>query len=72
MLKVIALLLLIGVLVSLFGGLTYLFKDADIADSRRALYALGIRITLAILLVGVIFYGLYTGELGLNAPWHTY
>ena len=72
MLKVIIILLLIGILVSLFGGLAFLLKDAHIPDSRRTFYALGIRISLAIALLIVIFYGLSTGQLELNAPWHNY
>ena len=72
MLKVLIVVLLIGVLVSLFSGLVFLFKDADKNDSRRTLYALGVRVTLAGALLTTIFYGLYTGQLrmGANAPWH--
>ena len=72
MLKVIIIVLLIAVIISLFSGLVFLFKDTNTNDSRRTLYALGVRITLASLLMIAIFYGLYTGELrmGTNAPWH--
>lgn len=72
MLKLLIIVLLIGVLLSLFSGLVFLFKDSFRNDSRRALYALGIRITLAVALLLTIFYGLYTGELefGASAPWH--
>ncbi len=70
MLKAIIVILLIGVLISLFSGLGFLFKDSDITGSRRTLIALGIRITLAGTLLGVTCYGLYPGELQLNAPWH--
>ena len=72
MLKALIVILLIGVLVSLFSGLTFLFQDTDRPDSKRTLYALGIRVTLATALVLTISYGLYTGQLtmGSNAPWH--
>ena len=70
MIKGLIVILLAGVLISLFSGLVFLFKDSNIPDSRRTLYALGIRITFAGLLLLVIFYGLATGELGMNAPWH--
>ena len=72
LLKVIIVVLLIGVIISLFSGLVFLFKDTDRNDSKRTLYALGIRITLASLLLIAIFYGFYTGELrlGTSAPWH--
>ena len=64
--------LLIGVIISLFSGLVFLFKDADRTDSRRTLHALGVRVTLAAALLGTMFYGFYTGQLrlGTNAPWH--
>ena len=68
--KVVIVVLLIGVVASLFSGLVFLFKDSDKGDSKRTLYALGIRIGLACLLVATISYGIYTGQLGMNAPWH--
>lgn len=72
MLKIIIVVLLIGVIISLFSGLVFLFKDAEKTDSRRTLHALGVRITLAAALLITIFYGFYTGQLrlGTNAPWH--
>jgi hypothetical protein len=71
-LKVLIVFLLGGVLVSLFSGLYFLFKDSDRNDSRRTLYALGFRITFAGALLVAVFYGFYSGELrmGVNAPWH--
>ena len=71
-LKVIIVVLLIGVIISLFSGLVFLFKDTDRTDSKRTWYALGVRVTLASLLLITIFYGFYTGQLrmGVNAPWH--
>ena len=72
MLKVVIVFLLIGVVLSLFSGLAFLFKDTGQPDSRRALRALGLRITLAAALLLTVFYGLYTGRLqfAANAPWH--
>ena len=73
MIKFLIVILLIGVLASLFSGLVFLFKDADKQNSRRTLHALGVRITLAAALLLTVFYGFYTGELklGANAPWHS-
>jgi len=68
--KALIVFLLICVLVSLFTGLSFLFKDSDRPESKRTLYALGVRIGFAAALLLVIFYGLYTGELELSAPWH--
>ncbi len=72
MLKIIIFVLLVGVVISLFSGLVFLFKDSDRQDSKRTLYALGVRVTLAAALLLTVFYGLYTGQLrmGANAPWH--
>jgi len=72
LLKIVIFVLLVGVVLSLFSGLVFLFKDSDRQDSKRTLYALGIRITLAAALLLTVFYGFYTGQLrmGTNAPWH--
>jgi len=72
MLKIIIVVLFVGIVISLFSGLAFLFKDADKPESRRTLHALGIRITLAAALLASVAYGFYTGELrlGTNAPWH--
>lgn len=72
LIKVIIIVLLIGVLLSLFSGLVFLFKDTGKPDSRRTLHALGVRITLAAALLITILYGFYSGQLrmGTNAPWH--
>ena len=71
-LKVLIIFLLIGVVISLFSGLVFLFKDTDKENSKRTLYALGVRVTFATALLLTIFYGFYTGQLrmGTNAPWH--
>lgn len=67
-LKFLIVVLFISLVVSLTSGLIFLLKDIQ-SDRKRGLYALGIRITLASLLMAVIFYGLYTGQLGSSAPW---
>jgi hypothetical protein len=72
LLKALILVLLIGVVVSLFSGLVFLFRDAERKESRRVLYALGVRIGLAVALLLAVLYGFHTGELrfGMSAPWH--
>ncbi len=70
LLKAVIIVLLIAVLLSLFSGLGFLFKDTHLPQSKRLLYALGLRVGLATLLLGTVFYGLYTGQLELSAPWH--
>lgn len=68
MLKIIIVILLAGIVISLIAGFVFFSKDHG--RSKRTLYALGVRVTLAVLLILTVSYGLYTGELGLNAPWH--
>ena len=69
LLKTIIVLLLIGVVASLFGGLNFLVKDLGSNNKKRLLYALGIRVTLAVLLLATIIYGAYTGQIKSQAPW---
>lgn len=67
MLKSIIILLLVGILISLAAGLVFFYKDKG--RSKRVLYALGVRVTLAVIMMVCIFYGLTTGELTISAPW---
>lgn len=70
MLKVIIFILLLAMIGSLFTGLSFLFKDSNKPESKRLLWALGIRVGLAMSVLGLIYYGLQTGQLTLAAPWH--
>ncbi len=70
MYKVVVVVVMFAMLASLFTSLSFLFKDAKQAGSRRLWYALGVRIALAVTLLSLIAFGLYSGQLGLNAPWH--
>ena len=69
LLKATIVILFIAVVISLFGGLRFLVKDLGGDNKKRLLYALGIRITLAALLLGTIIYGAYTGQINSTAPW---
>jgi ABC-type arginine transport system permease subunit len=68
-LKIIILVLFVGILISLSSALGFLLKDTQVPESKRTLYALGIRITLAVLMMLCIFYGFYSGILHSQAPW---
>ena len=59
--KSIIIVLIIGILLSLASSLFFLFKDRG---EGKTVYGLGIRVTLAILLIILVAYGLSTGELG--------
>ena len=67
MLKFIIAVLAIAMLISLFSSAFFLLKDKG--NTVRALYALRVRVTIAMLLLATIGYGLFTGQLGLNSPW---
>lgn len=68
-LKIAIVILFIAVVASLASSLTFLLKDIDKSGSKRGLYALGIRITLAATLLALIAYGIQTGQLANTAPW---
>ena len=67
MLKFIILVLALAMLASLFSSAFFLLKDKG--NTSRAIYTLRVRVTIAMLLLLTIGYGLYTGQLGLNSPW---
>lgn len=69
-LKIAIIVLFIAVVISLFTGLTFLVKDQG--TRRRQWYALGTRIVLAASLLGLIAYGIVSGELQFGAPWDAY
>ena len=53
--------LIILILLSLTSGLFFLFKDRG--NSKGTVISLGVRVSLAALLLILVAYGLYTGEL---------
>tara|TARA_A100001388_G_scaffold203143_1_gene154169 strand:+ start:1686 stop:1898 length:213 start_codon:yes stop_codon:yes gene_type:complete len=68
-LKTTILILLILVLISLASSLVFLFTDRGNPNKKRILYGLGFRVTLGVILVILIIYGVYSGELGNTVPW---
>lgn len=69
LLKTIIVVLFIAVVASLSSGVVFLLKDIDVSGSRRTAYILGVRVTLATVLMAVIAYGIHSGQLGNKAPW---
>jgi len=65
----IIILLVILILISLASSLVFLFVDRGNPGKKRILYGLGFRVTLGAILLVLVGYGLYTGQLGNNAPW---
>ncbi|MER2297053.1 twin transmembrane helix small protein [Pseudomonas promysalinigenes] len=66
MLKAAIVLLLLATIASLFSGLVFLVKDDD--HSTRLLKALTVRVTLAALTIGLVAWGLISGQLVSHAP----
>ncbi len=69
LLKIAIVVLFIAVLASLSSGLVFMLKDMNVPQSKRTVYALGTRITLAATLLALIAYGIHSGQLGNKAPW---
>ncbi|WP_185265767.1 DUF2909 domain-containing protein [Halopseudomonas xiamenensis] len=65
-LKVIIVLLLAAIVVSLFSGALFL---RDASSGGRLFNALSIRISLTVLVVLLIAWGLWSGQLQWGAPW---
>jgi hypothetical protein len=63
-------LLFIALLASLTSGFWFLLKDQG--GTRRTWYALSVRLALAAALMGLLVYGIRTGQLGSKAPWDAY
>ena len=69
MLKTIIIILLVLVLISLASSLVFLFVDRGNPEKKRILYGLGFRVTLGAIIIILIFYCVYSGQLGNQAPW---
>ncbi|VUD64143.1 hypothetical protein TDB9533_03254 [Thalassocella blandensis] len=69
LIKILIVIEFIVLLVCLASSFTFLVKDIGVSESKRVLYALGIRITFAALLLGTVAYGIQTGKLTNQAPW---
>lgn len=60
-LKALLLILFIAVVISLFSGLFFLIKDQG--HSNRSVNSLFYRVAFSALIIAVLLYGFYTGEL---------
>jgi hypothetical protein len=69
LLKAAIVLLMLALVASLGSGFYFLMVDQGDKTSRRTLHSLGVRLTLACGLVGLIVYGVATGQLGHRNPW---
>ena len=67
-LKVIIVILFIANLIALGSALYTLLHDQGRGGKRTA-WLLAIRVSLAILLLGFVVFGFWSGQLGVTAPW---
>ncbi|MCK5880690.1 MAG: DUF2909 domain-containing protein [Sinobacterium sp.] len=67
MIKLSILITFILLTISLFSGLFIVYKDKG--EGNRGLYALIIRVSLAVLLMLQVIWGIATGQIGSRAPW---
>lgn len=66
-LKLAILLVFFALVASLFIGFIFLIKDNN--KSRRLWNSLSVRLSLAGILIALLIYGIYTGQLSSHAPW---
>lgn len=67
MLKLLIVIVFLAILISLFTGLFFLFKDKE--NSKNLFISLSFRVSLTLLLLSLITFGLFNGTLGNQAPW---
>lgn len=66
-LKVIIVALLVAIVASLFSGAAFLTRNTG--SGRWLLTALTLRISLTVLLLALVVWGLWSGQLRWGAPW---
>ena len=69
MLKAAIVILVLALVASLGSGFYYLMLDQGDKTKRRTLHSLGVRLALAATLMGLIIYGVASGQLGHRNPW---
>lgn len=70
MLKLLILINFVLLVLSLFGSLFLVYKDKG--QGKRVLFALSTRVSLALLLMVLIGYGIASGKIGSQAPWDSF
>ena len=60
---------MVALIVSLGSGFYFLMMDQGDKTKRRTFHSLGVRVSLALCLMGLITYGVATGQLGHSNPW---
>ena len=71
MLIKIAIVVLFFANVAALGSALFTLLQDQGKGGKRTANLLAIRVSLAVLLIAVIAFGLFTGQLGVSAPWHS-
>jgi hypothetical protein len=69
LLKAAIVVLMLALVASLGSGFYYLMLDQGNLEKRRTFHSLGVRLAIAATLMGLIIYGVATGQLGHINPW---
>jgi len=69
LLKAAIVVLMLALVASLGSGFYFLMVDQGDKDKRRTLHSLGVRVSIAVMLMALIAYGVATGQLGHANPW---
>jgi hypothetical protein len=69
LLKAAIIVLMLALVASLGSGFYYLMLDQGDANKRRTFHSLGVRVSIAVMLMALIAYGVATGQLGHMNPW---
>lgn len=69
MLKILIIVFMVLLVASLATGAYFLMADQGDKNSRRTFQSLGVRLGLALGLMGLIVYGVASGKLGHRNPW---
>lgn len=69
LLKFILVLLVVAMLVSLSGALRNLFRNQGKTDSAQTFKWLVIRVSIAVAIILLVAFGVYSGQLTISAPW---
>jgi hypothetical protein len=60
---------MLALVASLGSGFYYLMLDQGNKEQRRTVHSLGVRLGIAGVLLGLVIYGVATGQLGHVNPW---
>lgn len=67
--KIAIVVMMLALIASLGSGFYFLMVDQGDKNQRRTFHSLGVRIGIALILAGLIVYGIASGQLGHRNPW---